>query len=83
MLDAARRDNLFPDWSRIDGLPAAWPGPSAKYLFGAGFMEFLAEKYGADRLRLYLDRVAGPPGADQQQPRFREYLRRAAGKAVG
>lgn len=58
MLDAARRDGLFPDWSRIDGLPAAWPGPTAKYLFGAGFMEFLAEKYGADRLRLYLDRVA-------------------------
>jgi len=58
MLDAARRDGLFPDWSRIDGLPAAWPGPSAKYLFGAGFMEFLAATYGADRLRLYLDRVA-------------------------
>ncbi len=58
MLAAARRDGLFPDWSRIDGLPAAWPGPSAKYLFGAGFMEYLTEKYGADRLRLYLDRVA-------------------------
>ncbi len=58
MLAAARRDGLFPGWSRIDGLPAAWPGPTAKYLFGAGFMEFLAEKYGADRLRLYLDRVA-------------------------
>ena len=58
MLAAARRDGLFPGWSRIDGLPAAWPGPAAKYLFGAGFMEFLAEKYGADRLRLYLDRVA-------------------------
>jgi hypothetical protein len=59
MLDAARRDNLFPEWSRIDGLPAAWPGPASKYLFGAGFMEFLAETYGADRLRLYLDQVAG------------------------
>ena len=58
MLAAARRDKMFPDWSRIDGLPAAWPGPTAKYLFGAGFMEFLAEKYGADRLRLYLDMVA-------------------------
>ncbi len=58
MLAAARRDGLFPDWSRIDGLPEAWPGPSAKYLFGAGFMDFLAEKYGADHLRLYLDRVA-------------------------
>jgi hypothetical protein len=58
MLDAARRDGRFPGWNRIDGLPASWPGPTAKYLFGAGFMEFLAERYGADRLRQYLDRVA-------------------------
>ena len=58
MLDAARRDGTFPDWSRITGMPAAWPGPAAKYLFGAGFMEFLAEKYGTDSLRKYLDRVA-------------------------
>ena len=58
MLEAARRDDLFPNWSRIAGMPAAWPGPAAKYLFGAGFMEFLADKYGGDSLRLYLDRVA-------------------------
>jgi hypothetical protein len=58
MLDAARRDRLFPDWSRIDGLPAAWPGPTAKYLFGAGFMEFLAERYGTESFRQYLGRVA-------------------------
>jgi len=57
MLDAARRDGLFPGWSRIAGMPAAWPGPTAKYLFGAGFMEFLAEKYGTDSLRKYLERV--------------------------
>lgn len=57
MLAAARRDNLFPSWNSLAGLPAAWPGPTAKYLFGAGFMEFLAEKYGADRLRQYLDHV--------------------------
>ncbi len=58
MLEAARRDGMFPGWSRIAGMPAAWPGPEAKYLFGSGFMEFLAEKYGRDSLRLYLDRVA-------------------------
>jgi hypothetical protein len=58
MLEAARRDGMFPDWSRIAGMPAAWPGPAAKYLFGAGFMEFLADRYGRDSLRLYLDRVA-------------------------
>ncbi|MCX6554736.1 MAG: hypothetical protein NTZ12_06940, partial [Candidatus Aminicenantes bacterium] len=58
MLDAARRDGLFPSWSRIAGMPAAWPGATSKYLFGAGFMEFLAEKYGVDSLRAYLERVA-------------------------
>jgi hypothetical protein len=58
MLDAARRDGTFPAWSRLAGMPAAWPGPEAKYLFGAGFMEFLAEKYGRDSLRRYLERVA-------------------------
>jgi hypothetical protein len=58
MLDAARRDGLFPSWSRIAGMPVAWPGGTAKYLFGAGFMEFLAEKYGTDSLRQYLERVA-------------------------
>jgi hypothetical protein len=58
MLDAARRDGLFPSWSRIAGMPAAWPGATSKYLFGAGFMEFLAEKYGVDSLREYLERAA-------------------------
>lgn len=59
MLSAARRDSLFPGWSTISGIPAAWPGPAAKYLFGAGFMEFLAEKYGSDSLRKYLERITG------------------------
>ncbi|MCJ7524346.1 MAG: hypothetical protein MUP71_03880, partial [Candidatus Aminicenantes bacterium] len=57
MLGAARRDNLFPDWQRLGGMPAAWPGPTAKYLFGAGFMQFLADKYGAANLRQYLLRA--------------------------
>jgi len=56
MLAASRKDNLFPGWSASAGLPAAWPGPSAKYLFGAGFMQYLSEKYGADSLRQYLER---------------------------
>ncbi len=59
MLDAARRDSLFPGWKSIAGLPAAWPGPTSRYLYGAGFMEFLENKYGADGLRRYLDRVSG------------------------
>jgi hypothetical protein len=58
MLSAAHRDGLFPSWERIAGMPAAWPGGTAKYLFGAGFMEFLAKKSGTDSLREYLERVA-------------------------
>jgi len=57
MLRAARRDSLFPDWRRLGGLPAAWPGPTAKYLFGAGFMQFLADQYGAASLRQYLSQA--------------------------
>jgi hypothetical protein len=57
MLGAARSDGLFPAWSRISGMPAAWPGPAAKYLFGAGFMRYLSEKYGAASLKQYLRRA--------------------------
>ena len=59
MLRAARRDSLFPDWRSLGGLPSAWPGPTAKYLFGAGFMQFLADQYGAASLRQYLLRATG------------------------
>jgi hypothetical protein len=58
MLDAARRDGLFPDWRSLSGMTAAWPGPNGKYLFGAGFMEFLAARHGGDSLRRYAERVA-------------------------
>jgi hypothetical protein len=61
MLEAARRDDMFLNWSRIAGMPAAWPGPTAKYLYGAGFMQFLADKYGADSLRQYLERSTSFP----------------------
>jgi hypothetical protein len=54
MLDAARRDGRFPDWRSLAGVPAAWPGGTGKYLFGAGFMEFLAAKHGSAALRRYV-----------------------------
>jgi hypothetical protein len=56
MLAAARRDHLFPGWKALNGVPAAWPGSTGKYLFGAGFMEYLSAKYGADSLKQYLER---------------------------
>jgi hypothetical protein len=59
MLDAARRDDRFPDWQRVAGLPAAWPGPTSRYLYGAGFMDYLARQYGSDALLRYLDRTSG------------------------
>jgi hypothetical protein len=57
MLAAARGDGLFPSWSALAGMPAAWPGANGKYLFGAGFMEFLAGKYGGEGLRRYVERA--------------------------
>ncbi|MBN2345047.1 MAG: hypothetical protein JXO51_01570 [Candidatus Aminicenantes bacterium] len=59
MLGAARRDGLFPSWSRIAGMPAAWPGGTSRYLYGAGFMEFLKKRHGVDSLRRYLERISG------------------------
>lgn len=56
MLAAARREGVFPGWRSLAGMPAAWPGGAAKYLFGAGFMEFLAERYGDAASRRYLRR---------------------------
>lgn len=58
MLDAARRDARFPGWSTLAGVPTAWPGGTSKYLFGAGFMEFLAAKHGRAVLRRYVERFS-------------------------
>ena len=58
MLDAARRDGRFPGWSTLAGVPTAWPGGTSKYLFGAGFMEFLAAKHGSAFLRRYVERFS-------------------------
>lgn len=58
MLAAARRDGAFPAWRSLAGMPAAWPGGSAKYLFGAGFMEHLADKHGTVGLRRYVERFS-------------------------
>ncbi len=58
MLDAARRGSLFPGWRSLAGMPAAWPGGAAKYLYGAGFMEFLEQKFGPTASRRYLERFS-------------------------
>ncbi len=83
MLSAARGDGLFPDWSWIGGFPAAWPGPSAKYLFGAGFMEFLAEKYGSGSLRKYLERISGQMILLGNSRDFMKVFGQPLGKLVG
>jgi len=58
MLAAARRDGAFPSWRSLAGMPAAWPGGSAKYLFGAGFMDFLAETQGPTASTRYVRRFS-------------------------
>ncbi len=58
MLEASSRSGQLPDWRRLAGMPAAWPGPNGKYVFGAGFMEFLAARSGGPSLRRYLERFS-------------------------
>ncbi len=43
----SKTDNI-PHWSRLDGLFSRWPGGSAQYIFGAGFIRHLARTQGKD-----------------------------------
>ena len=55
MLEAAQNESKVPSWRQINGNPSTWPGATAKYLFGAKFIQFLAQKYGADKIREYIE----------------------------
>lgn len=55
MLEAAQNESKVPSWRQINGNPSVWPGATAKYLFGAKFMQFLAQKYGEEKIREYVE----------------------------
>ncbi len=51
MLENIGNAGKIPDLAHIYGSPTDWPGPTAKYLYGAKFVEFLVERYGEDRIK--------------------------------
>lgn len=56
--EPARVGETFP-LSRANGGLIAWPGGSAPYVYGLGFHEYLADRYGRDALRTLADHTAG------------------------
>lgn len=58
MLHAAARDGKFPPLDRATGAVIDWPGGSSAYLFGGYFHQFLADRYGAERLARLADETA-------------------------
>lgn len=46
MLDHIAKAGKMPAWGDFWGEPTSWPGGASKYLYGAAFINFLAEKYG-------------------------------------
>ena len=56
--EAARAQRLEP-LDRVNGGLTDWPGPFAPYAYGVGFHQYLADRFGADRLAALADRTAG------------------------
>lgn len=58
MLEQAAREERFPRLDRATGATIDWPGGHSPYLFGAYFHQFLADRYGDERLRQLADATA-------------------------
>ena len=56
--EAARRARFEPQDRAAGGL-IAWPSGLAAYAYGAYFHQYLADRYGADRLTALADATAG------------------------
>jgi hypothetical protein len=50
MLNEIARAGKMPVWGNFWGEPTSWPGGTSKYLYGAAFISFLAEKYGSYKI---------------------------------
>ncbi len=50
MLNQIAAKNNIPNWADFWGEPTEWPGTTSNYLYGAFFINFLAKKYGPDKL---------------------------------
>jgi hypothetical protein len=56
--EAARQHALEP-LDRVNGGLTDWPGGSTIYAYGVGFHQYLADRFGADRLATLADATAG------------------------
>ena len=54
----ARRAHALEPLDRVNGGLTDWPGGLAPYAYGAGFHEYLADRYGADTLAALADATA-------------------------
>jgi hypothetical protein len=59
IVDAAARDRRLEPIDRINGGLVDWPSSDGWYAYGARFHEYLAKKYGAERLATLADRTSG------------------------
>lgn len=59
MLRTAVLEDEFFSIDRATGNPSRWPGGNTRYLYGALFVDWLAERYGAERVGDWVRRVGG------------------------
>ena len=59
IVDEAARTRRLEPLDRVNGGVTDWPGGQAAYAYGAAFHEFLADRFGADRLAALADATAG------------------------
>jgi len=61
MLRTAILNNKFLDISEAEGYNWKWPRGYARYIYGVKFLEYLAEKYGEDKVYEFLERTSKSP----------------------
>lgn len=50
ILNNIAKEGKIPFWTKLYGNITTWPGPISKYLYGAEFFQFLADKYGEEKI---------------------------------
>ncbi len=50
ILNNIAKEKKIPFWTKLYGNSTTWPGPTSKYLYGAEFFQFLADKYGEEKI---------------------------------
>lgn len=61
MLSCITSGHNLPSTGHLYGEPTDWPGPIAKYIYGAAFIQFLAENYGEDKVTKFVKHYARCP----------------------